>query len=427
MATSDAFFSFLSLAEQGNATAQNCLCQMCYDNAEAAQQLPEDFWTRAQTLADAGHDYAYFILHCRYWGTPDGGAASYECLRKAIRNQSCGLAFLRLGISYVQGVGTASNHVLAGYFFEKALALGCREADKYIDLEYDYGSKSIAQEILAALKEDNIIDPASMERFRRRLEKDRSKGNFGVLAQVRDYLHLFYPDYDQERAMDDVLNGRNTLEADLYIATGTENNRYETTIDTVEHFLSRLYAPFTQDPELCRAIRDSEEFELLTYDEKELLYSAQKFTDMYDKVCKRHHTVVKKEAPHSLGQGLFPYIPMSLLTQWRRQIFQCLLSTKGVEPDVMDRFLLSLANDSDLMYVSERVRDRDLQFFLIYFVELNMAISAIEEQHQKLFALYRENHPELLAQHLNDYVQKLSDAGISHSLPTFTSNNLPSI
>lgn len=424
MATTDAFFSFLSLAEQDNATAKNCLCQMSYDNADAARQLPDDFWTRVEALADAGHDYAHFILHCRYWGTQDGAASSYECLRKAIRGQSCGLAFLRLGLSYADGVGTAPNHVLASYFYEKAIALGCREANKYLDLEYDYGSRSIAKEILTAFKDSETLDPVQMERFKRRLEIDRSKGNFGVIAQVRDCLHLFYPDYDQERAIDDILNGRNTIDADLFIATGTEEIHQETTMDMLERFLSQLYAPFTQDPELAQAIRLSDESNLIEYDVNELVNCMQNCSKMYENVCKRHCNVVKKEPPSSHGQSLFPRIPLSTLQQWRRQVFQCMLSVRDVEPGVMERFLMSLASTQELLDVCERVRDGQLQTFLIYFVEMNIDICAVEKQYQNLFMLYRENRLDLLCDHLNYFVQKLTDANIPHQLSTFTPDDI---
>ena len=52
--------------------------------------------------------------------------------RKAVRNATNPKAFLRLGKLYAQGIGTKENHVLSNYFYEKALAMGCKEAESLI-------------------------------------------------------------------------------------------------------------------------------------------------------------------------------------------------------------------------------------------------------------------------------------------------------
>ena len=61
----------------------------------------------------------------------------YDDARVAIRNTEDPLAFLHLGNLYAQGIGTQENHVLANYFYDKAVRMECSEADEYIAREYE--------------------------------------------------------------------------------------------------------------------------------------------------------------------------------------------------------------------------------------------------------------------------------------------------
>ena len=64
---------------------------------------------------------------------------TYDEARKAIRGGNDSMAFLRLGVIYANGIGITQNHILACYFFRKALDLGCQEAEEYLNMEYESG------------------------------------------------------------------------------------------------------------------------------------------------------------------------------------------------------------------------------------------------------------------------------------------------
>ena len=93
--------------------------------------------------------------------------------RKAVRNATNPKAFLRLGKLYAQGIGTKENHVLSNYFYEKALAMGCKEAESLIDHEYDTGQRSIVRDIVTAMENIEAVAPYKIERLKSRLEKER--------------------------------------------------------------------------------------------------------------------------------------------------------------------------------------------------------------------------------------------------------------
>ena len=63
-------------------------------------------------------------------------AKQYLEARKAIRGGKDPMAFLSLGKLYAQGIGTTENHVLANYFYEKALYMGSKEAERFISYRY---------------------------------------------------------------------------------------------------------------------------------------------------------------------------------------------------------------------------------------------------------------------------------------------------
>ena len=92
--------------------------------------------------------------------------------RKAVRNAKNPKAFLRLGKLYAQGIGTKENHVLSNYFYEKALAMGCKEAESLIDHEYDTGQRSIVRDIVTAMENIESVAPYKIERLKSRLEKE---------------------------------------------------------------------------------------------------------------------------------------------------------------------------------------------------------------------------------------------------------------
>ena len=69
---------------------------------------------------------------------------TYDEARKAIRGGNDPMAFLHLGVIYANGIGITQNHILACYFFRKALDLGCQEAEEYLNMEYESGIKDFA-------------------------------------------------------------------------------------------------------------------------------------------------------------------------------------------------------------------------------------------------------------------------------------------
>ena len=417
-------FSHLPSAERGDVSSQNELCRIFYEHPEITGTMPDDFWEKIEACAQKDEDYANFILHCRYFEKSSQSNLSYEHIRRAIRKAQIPLAFLRLGITYSKGIGTSVNFALANYFFDKARTMGCPEADSLIEKEYDLGEKVISREIEIALTSGEDISPETMSRFAKRLEKERLKKNYGHLSRLREHLHLFYPDYSQEKAIDDILNNHDTVDADIFYSIFTRDNYDEICMDVQECILHQLYAPVSQDEEMIQLFKEYNT-RLLRDEEHALYQSYINFTNVYDTLSKDNR-VKKAHIPEETVE-LFPYINVQGLSLWRRHTLKCLLSLKEVHPVIKDRYLENLGNDDRLLDICEEVRDMKLQSFLISFVEVNINLEVLEKKNLAILNAYRHNDRESLANNLNDYVKRITDAGIACQLPIFTPETLPSI
>lgn len=355
-------------------------------------------------------------------------AKQYLDARKAIRGGKDPMAFLSLGKLYAQGIGTTENHVLANYFYEKALYMGCKEAESFISHEYDTGMRDIATEFIHAVNMSDSMDdiPADkMARFRNQIERERVKKNYGILSRLRDDLHYFYPGYNPEEAFDDILNNHDTVNADICYALSTIDNYSDVDVDPTESLLAQLLAPITQDADLYQRIIENDSCDLLGNNAGELLQALVNFTHAYDNICNKYE-VDKKDINSITATYLFPYLNVPLMSLLRRQAFRCVLSIKDLGP-YMNNYLKHLDNDGYLLDICGTIHDEDIQMLLISYIELNIDINAQQADYLSLLRSFRNHQLDALAQHLNQFVKKLTDADIEHQLPDFTPDTLPPI
>ena len=342
--------------------------------------------------------------------------------QRAIKGGKDARAFLHLGILYAQGIGTEQNEILATYFIRKALDMGCKEAEEYIKSEYESGKKEFAKEIMSAFEEERLITKEKAAKQRTKVEVERKAKHYGQLSQIRKYLPLLYPEYNKEKAISDILGHRNTVDADILYSLCTSDNTMEIYVKSQERLLEQLFAPVSREDCIWEYI----DTDMLSKDESELAQCLVNMTDSYDKICQRYD-VERKDLYTLESLSLYPYIKIPSLVELRKQAFRCLLSIKDTDPDIRDRYLECLDSDEKLLNICEAVRDQDIQLFLISFVELNIDIEAIGITSLGLLKAYRNNNLQPLAEHLNDYVDRLNKAGIKHHLPYYTLKLLPPI
>lgn len=347
---------------------------------------------------------------------------TYAEAQKAICGGKDPKAFLHLGILYAQGIGAEQNDMLASYFIKKAIDMGCKEAEEYIKSEYESGKKEFAKEIMSAFEEERLITKENTAKQRAKVEVERRAKHYGQLSQIRKYLPLLYPEYNREKAINDILNGYNTLDADILFSTCTTDNTSEIYLKSQDMLLQQLYAPF----EKFDMVNGDVDTELLGKDESELAQCIVNLTESYDTICQHYH-ISKKDIFTLETLRLFPYIKVKDLALLRQQGFRCLLSVKDIDPVISKDYLHNLSDDKALLDVCENLRDQDLQLFLISFVELNIDLDALEIDSLQLLRAYRSNNFVPLADLLNASVKRLTEYGIKHSLPTYTTENLPPI
>jgi len=346
----------------------------------------------------------------------------YAETQKAICGGKDPKAFLHLGILYAQGIGTEQNDILASYFIKKAIDMGCKEAEEYIKSEYESGKKDFAQEIIKVFKDERLITQEKTAKLRTKVEVERRAKHYGQLSKIRKYLPLLYPEYNREKAINDILNGRDTLDADILFSTCTTDNTSEIYLNSQDMLLQQIYAPF----EKYDMANEDVDTELLGKDESELAQCLVNLTESYDIICQRYH-ISKKDIFTLETLRLFPYVKVKDLALLRQQGFRCLLSVKDIDPAINDNYLNNLSDNKALLDVCENTRDQDLQLFLISFVELNIDLDALEIDSLQLLRAYRNNNSAPLAAHLNAFAERLTRHGIIHELPAFTEENLPQI
>ena len=351
---------------------------------------------------------------------------TYDEARKAIRGGKDPVAFMHLGILYAQGIGVTHNHILAHYFFKKALDMGCKEAEQYMYLGYEAGTSDFGAEIEAAIGDVNNVSPTTIAKLKAKIEKERIAGNIGNLSKIRHHLPLFYPEYNHEKAISDILNDRHTIDADILFTLSTADNRSEVYLASQDRLLEQLYAPITTNTQLYKTIVELDDTDLISKDESELAQCIVNLTSSYSIICKKYGIT-----PHEIysldSLCLYPYIKIADLVLLRQQGFRALLSIKDVDSAIQEKFLNCLDSDEKLLNVCEEIQDQDIQLFLISFVELNIDIESLEITSLSLLKSYRKNNTEPLAEHLNDFVNRLEKCNIQHDLSVFTTKNLPPI
>ena len=228
---------------------------------------------------------------------------------------------------------------------------------------------------------------------------------------------LFYPEYNREKAISDILNNRHTVDADILFTLSTGDNRSEVYIESQDRLLQQLYDPITSDTQLYDDIIEADDTDLLGKDENELLQCIVNLTSSYGAICKKYG--IKPQYIFSLDSlGLYPYIRVFDLALLRRQGFRALLSVKDVDSAIHEKFLNCLDSDEKLLNVCEEIKDQDLQLFLISFVELNIDIESLEINSLSLLKAYRNKNLEPLAKHIN---------ALSHTICSHNAEHSPSV
>ena len=347
---------------------------------------------------------------------------TYDEARIAIRGGKDPVAFLHLGILYARGMCVTQNLTLAHYFIKKALDMGCKEAEDYLSIEYESGRMDFAADIESYIGENGSASQETIAWLRARVEVERKAKNYGNLSKIRKHLALIYPEYDREKAINDILNGRDTIDADILYATSTSGNTSEVYIEQQDRLLHQLYAQVEGDRALCENI-DSD---VLDKSESELVLCLANLTSSYSLICHKYQ-VKGKDICHLNSSELYPYIKVQTMATLRQQGFRCLLSIKDVDPIISLAFLEKLDDDQGLLSVCEQVRDEALQLFLISFVELNIDLDLLQLTSLQLLQSYRNNNLSPLVVHINAFVDRLNQAGIKNHLPTYTQELLPPI
>lgn len=101
----EAIVALAASAERGNPKAQKLICKLFFDLDKRCDEVSSEIWDMLERQAKAGHCYACFAMHTKYYRDYRNYYISFDYLKKAVREQNLGHAFLRLGIHYAWGMG----------------------------------------------------------------------------------------------------------------------------------------------------------------------------------------------------------------------------------------------------------------------------------------------------------------------------------
>jgi hypothetical protein len=317
--------------------------------------------------------------------------SKYDEARKAAVKGNDPMAYLRLGIIYFYGNHTERNIALARYFIGKAVAMSSGK-------------------------------PEQTALIRKYLQEECNRGNYGLLSVTNKYLSKLYPSYRRKKAIDDFLADKDTFAAKTLYSQCTSDNTAEVLVSQQESLLRQLYSEIIADDNFRRTIPT----DALDYDTEELTLCLNHFTNSYKKICAKY-PIDKQDLLHLEAINLFPYISTTTLYQLRRQAFKCLLSIRHLEPVITKKYLTHLDDDKYLLDICPNVLDFEIAYLLISFVELNVDIETIELSYLRLLRSYQNNNIEPLISHINGFIGRLNNAGVSHPFHLYSKETLPTI
>lgn len=195
----EAIVALAASAERGNPKAQKLICKLFFDLDKRCDEVSSEIWDMLERQAKAGHCYACFAMHTKYYRDYRNYYISFDYLKKAVREQNLGHAFLRLGIHYAWGMGVKLNYTLAMHYYDRAVKLGCAEAWSYLGQQYEFGSdrspadprKALDCYLKGAQENDTraLMKLGNTYAWGDIVEKDREKafGYYQKMIDLRDF------------------------------------------------------------------------------------------------------------------------------------------------------------------------------------------------------------------------------------------------
>ena len=386
---------------------------------KSADKIFSSFYDPEATSECLNLDFWQHIKH------KDLEQEAYYHARKAASDPANPTSLLRLGAIYHWGIGTRRNPDLAHYFFKAAYDKGCEAAQEYMYQEYVVGTHDIHLDFLRDQELGRLPYGASW--YKAILETARQHKHYALLAAMREFIPRFYPEYDTEQAIDDILNGEDTPNADIYFALSTDRNRSEHNHKSVDAFMRSLTAPIADDSLLSQHIKEVPPKLWFCEDEADFFKALIDYMKAYSELCEHDDSITEQHITSPNDISIFPYVSMQSLSMYRREIVRCLLSAINVAPIVRDEFLQHLDDSEELCNIAEKATDDDLQFLLINYVDIQLEIEIMQMRQQQLYNAYLDGKYERLCTYLNQHVQAFTQAGIPHNLPHFTPSNLPKL
>ena len=144
------------------------------------------------------------------------------------------------------------------------------------------------------------------------------------------------------------------------------------------------------------------------------------FSPFYKEMCNKYSLELKYTPEMSFG-GYVPYCSAFLTAGIFEDVLDCMLRFDDLYGDYCDEITSNLVNEVVILEISKRVVDSDsLKWLLEFYYDFLTTIDSIISYDYKVANWVAEQEWELLANHLNDYVDKLKKVHLSLDSRHFT-------
>lgn len=238
----------------------------------------------------------------------------------------------------------------------------------------------------------------------------------GYLRARREYFDILFPDYRPSAIAEG--NFSNERDFRLFYVANTDFRD--------DHCVSDMgvdiFNTFKKDKSYHKVV-ESQNGEIVHAGNFDKVIN--NFIYAYNNICEENPSIHKVKIDDFQFSTLVPFCSPGLIQNYCMQAMKALISVRGLFEDKWKEVLSNLRDQDKLLDIAEDTENRDLQWLLIEYVELQIEANDIFTYAKKMSLLYLDNDKKGIATELNNYAKRLEANGIAHDQPLFTEDNLP--
>lgn len=233
----------------------------------------------------------------------------------------------------------------------------------------------------------------------------------GAFHSLKDCGSVLFPEYDEVRGKDDFMAGRDSLHAELFYALNFASD-YELFVDEQEELFRNLLGCVKGDMCYDEIVR-REDVGLVV--EEEIWSDALSQLDyLYGAVADKCGFQKHADLSRCDFEDIVPFFPQTKAIDYHKRAARALIDF--AEHFGYSELLAVLHDESATLDFCESIADQDVQLYIIQSVLLRVDVENLIVEGQRLLKAVLTGEYESLSSFVGEYIKKLDDAGVKHSL-----------